>query len=51
MTKQEPITLSDEEIGAIKEMIYLIETKYEDHGKEAYHLRNLLERTNNDDPR
>ena len=51
MTKQEPITLSDEEIEAIKEMIYLIETKHEDHGKEAYHLRNLLERTNNDDPR
>ena len=43
------MTLSKEEIEAIKEMIYLIETKHEDHGKEAYRLRNLLERTNNDE--
>ena len=43
MTK--PIILTDEEIETIKEMLYLIETKHEDYGKEAYYLRNLLERT------
>ena len=42
MTK--PIILTDKEIETIKEMLYLIETKHEDYGKEAYYLRNLLER-------
>jgi hypothetical protein len=47
MTK--PIIFTKEEIETIKEMLYLIETKHEDYGKEAYYLRNLLERTNNNE--
>ena len=38
-------TLTDEEREAIGNMIHLIECKHEDYGKEAYTLRNLLERT------
>lgn len=53
MTKQEPISLSDEEIEAIEVAIdkfhdYFNGFKYEDQAKT---LLNLLERTNNDDPR
>jgi hypothetical protein len=37
--------LTDEEREAIENMLHLIATKHEDYGKEAYMLRNLLERT------
>jgi hypothetical protein len=37
-------TLTDEEREAVDNMIHLIETQHDDYGKEAHHLRNLLER-------
>jgi hypothetical protein len=38
-------TLTNEEREAVENTIHLIETQHEDYGKEAHHLRNLLERT------
>ena len=40
----ERCTLTDAEREAIANMIHLIECRYEDYGKDAHHLRALLER-------
>jgi hypothetical protein len=45
----ERLKLTDKERGAIEEMLHLIETKHEDYGREAHYLRNLLERTKDND--
>ena len=38
------VQITDAEREAVKNMIYLIETRHEDYGKEAHVLRSLLER-------
>ena len=44
-------TLTAEERQAVEEMLHLIATKHEDYGREAHHLRTLLERLAVTNPR
>ena len=38
------VQITAEELAAIQNMLYLIETTHEECGRDAYHLRALLER-------
>ena len=38
------VQITDDERESIKNMIHLIETTHDDHGRDAYYLRSLLER-------